>query len=248
MKKKKKKKENYEIHWLFPSTADFFHSFLISLTKTQIPWLFVDLEKLSFSRHFPLTVATLLTTTNICQSKHLIKLLPLSTWKSLSNQTKLQVIKAMAKPKGWRGRKSLPKLLHFSSGRSLNVYLHIQNFKTLASLCSWVGQFESYLVTNPGLICCGYRLELPCQVDSNEYPHFFMEIWATAWQNHPPVWSVFAVHMQKPWILSYPLCAKWRLWSHWMDAKDDLSLRWAHMSFCWFVRLWFNFINFMSFH
>ena len=25
-----------------------------------------------------------------------------------------------------------------------------------------------------------------------------------------------------------------RLWSGWADAQADLSLRWAHMSFCWF--------------
>ena len=29
-----------------------------------------------------------------------------------------------------------------------------------------------------------------------------------------------------------------RLWSDWADAKDDLSLRWAHRSFCFFCRAW----------
>ena len=28
--------------------------------------------------------------------------------------------------------------------------------------------------------------------------------------------------------------AQWRLWSDWVDAQADMSLRWAHMPFCWF--------------
>ena len=34
------------------------------------------------------------------------------------------------------------------------------------------------------------------------------------------VWSVFAVRMKKPWVLSYPLSVQRRLWSDW--------------AFCWF--------------
>ena len=77
-----------------------------------------------------------------------------------------------------------------------------------------------------------------------------LTIWAVSWQNqqndmHPaktqislgihPVWSVFAVRMKKPWILSYPLSAQRRLWSDWADALADLNLRWAQF-FCWFCR------------
>ena len=52
---------------------------------------------------------------------------------------------------------------------------------------------------------------------------------------HPPsLIRVFAVHLKKAWVLSYPLSAQRRLWSDWADAQADLSLRWAHMSFCWF--------------
>ena len=36
------------------------------------------------------------------------------------------------------------------------------------------------------------------------------------------------------WILSYPLSAPRRLWLDWADVQADLSLRWAHMEFCWF--------------
>ena len=45
---------------------------------------------------------------------------------------------------------------------------------------------------------------------------------------------VFAVSMEKPCVLSYPLSAQRRLRSDWVDAQADLSLRWAHISFCWF--------------
>ena len=52
---------------------------------------------------------------------------------------------------------------------------------------------------------------------------------------HPPsLISVFAVRNKKHWILGYPLSALRRLWSDRPDAQTDLSLRWAHRSFCWF--------------
>ena len=37
--------------------------------------------------------------------------------------------------------------------------------------------------------------------------------------------------MKKPWVLSYPLSAQQRLWSDWVDAQADLSLRWVHRHF-----------------
>ena len=46
----------------------------------------------------------------------------------------------------------------------------------------------------------------------------------------PSLIRVFVVPMKKAWIFSYPLSAQWRLESDWVDA---LSLRWAHMPFCW---------------
>ena len=59
----------------------------------------------------------------------------------------------------------------------------------------------------------------------------------TKWLVHPvktqislgihPDWSVFAVHLKKLWVLSYPYSAQWRLIG-WMDALSDPSLRWAH--------------------
>ena len=37
--------------------------------------------------------------------------------------------------------------------------------------------------------------------------------------------------MKKAWVLSYPLRGQQRLWSDWVDAQADLSLRWAHTHF-----------------
>ena len=50
----------------------------------------------------------------------------------------------------------------------------------------------------------------------------------------PSLIRVFAVRMKKPWVLSNPLSAQWRLWSDWADWAD-LSLRWAHTHFVGFV-------------
>ena len=51
-----------------------------------------------------------------------------------------------------------------------------------------------------------------------------------------PVWSVFAVCMKNPCVLSYPLSAQRRLWSDWEDAQADLSTMGAHL-FCWFCHV-----------
>ena len=66
---------------------------------------------------------------------------------------------------------------------------------------------------------------------------------------HPPsLTRVFAVHMKKAWVLSYPLSAQQRLWS-------DLSHRWVHVSllvlsrggsFALYHCLWCMMINKMS--
>ena len=46
---------------------------------------------------------------------------------------------------------------------------------------------------------------------------------------------IFAVHMKKAWVLSYPLSVQWRLWSDWVDALADPSLHWPHSHFVGFV-------------
>ena len=53
---------------------------------------------------------------------------------------------------------------------------------------------------------------------------------------HPPnLIPVITVRMKKPsGPYSYTLSAQRKLWSDWMDAQSDLSLRWVHRSFCLF--------------
>ena len=57
----------------------------------------------------------------------------------------------------------------------------------------------------------------------------------------------FPVRMKKPWVLSYPLSAQRRLWTDWVDAQADLSLRWAHKPFCWFwheqAQFWYHVVH-----
>ena len=49
---------------------------------------------------------------------------------------------------------------------------------------------------------------------------------------HPPsLIRVFAVHIKKVLVLSYPLSELRRLWLDWVDAQADLGYRWAHMPF-----------------
>ena len=85
-------------------------------------------------------------------------------------------------------------------------------------------------------------------------------IWATSWQNlqndcapsedsdqprHPPslirVFAVRSVGSSGPKLSS---CGQRRLWSDWVDAQADLSLRWAHTHFVGFVtrRLIFSYL------
>ena len=49
--------------------------------------------------------------------------------------------------------------------------------------------------------------------------------------------GVFAVHMKKQWVFSYPLSAHRKLWSDWVDARADLSLHLAHRLFCLFCHV-----------
>ena len=55
---------------------------------------------------------------------------------------------------------------------------------------------------------------------------------------HPPsLIRLFAVRIEKACVISLPLSTQRRLWSDWVDAQADLSLRWAHMALCWFCRM-----------
>ena len=49
-----------------------------------------------------------------------------------------------------------------------------------------------------------------------------------------PVWSVFSARSMGSSGPKLSSCGQRRLWSDWVDAQADLSLRWVHMPFCWF--------------
>ena len=66
---------------------------------------------------------------------------------------------------------------------------------------------------------------------------------------HPPsLIQVFAASMKTAWVFSYALSAQRRLWSDWVDAQAELSLRWVHSLFVGFVmrrlrcewKMWFG--------
>ena len=50
-----------------------------------------------------------------------------------------------------------------------------------------------------------------------------------------PVWPVFTVCSMGSLGLKLSSCRQRRLWSDWVDAEADLSLRWAHSHFAGFV-------------
>ena len=103
-------------------------------------------------------------------------------------------------------------------------------------ICMWILHVRIVKILKPGRPknCCNYPKHL----------------WVVSWQNqqndcapsedsdqpgHPPsLIRVFAVRMKKARGLSYPMSALRRFWSDWADAQADLSLRWAHSSFCRF--------------
>ena len=48
------------------------------------------------------------------------------------------------------------------------------------------------------------------------------------------LYRVFAVCSKGNWGTKISSCKQRRLWSDWADTQADLSLHWAHQSFCWF--------------
>ena len=65
-----------------------------------------------------------------------------------------------------------------------------------------------------------------------------------------PVWSVFAWRFMGSKGPIASSCGQQKLWSDWADAQTDLSLRWAHMYFCWYccavahlINIWQGFIT-----
>ena len=52
--------------------------------------------------------------------------------------------------------------------------------------------------------------------------------------DQPSLIRVFAVHSMGSLGPNFASGGQRTLWSDWVDAQADLSLRWAHGSFCWF--------------
>ena len=50
----------------------------------------------------------------------------------------------------------------------------------------------------------------------------------------PSLIRVFPMHFMGTLGPNASSCGQRRLWSDWVDAQADLSLRWVHMPFCWF--------------
>ena len=69
--------------------------------------------------------------------------------------------------------------------------------------------------------------------------------------NQPGLRPVWAESSLSAWRNLGSLATHWahseRLWSDWADAHADLSLRWAHRSFCWFCQTAAQ-INYTSVH
>ena len=66
---------------------------------------------------------------------------------------------------------------------------------------------------------------------------------------HPPsLIRVFALHMKKACVLSYPLSAQLRLLSDWEDVQADMSLRWAHSHFVGFDKRRLKYVSINIIH
>ena len=136
-----------------------------------------------------------------------------------------------------------PSLLAHTSSESRGTFR--QKAKSLAPLNGWACAVE---------ICHDGMLEDTNSPDGAQMIHRNVNItevvlnWARAWQInsedlnqtwHPPsVISVIAVQSVGSQGPKVSTCGQWRLWSDCADAQADLSLRWAHRSFC-FVVFWF---------
>ena len=52
---------------------------------------------------------------------------------------------------------------------------------------------------------------------------------------HPPILiRIFTMRSNGSYGPNLSSCGQRRLWSNWADAQTDLSLRWAHIPYCWF--------------
>ena len=108
---------------------------------------------------------------------------------------------------------------------------------------------------NPSLDFSFYERYCVLYIGKESYIYAIVDntSWAATWQNQqsdcapsedsdqpghqPSLIRVFAVRMKKAWVLIYPLSAQRRLWSDWVDAQADRSLRSAQIHFVGFYHV-----------
>ena len=99
--------------------------------------------------------------------------------------------------------------------------------------CYWVGWFESHLVAQLKRQVFSWHGSFePPQEEPNKMTACPAKTQISLGIH--PVWSESSLCAQ--WIAKDPsfLHADSEDWSDWADAQADLSLRWVHISFCWF--------------
>ena len=120
---------------------------------------------------------------------------------------------------------------------------------TAAVLCPWARHFTSrkyWLITQEAVAPSRHDWKI---VDWDVKPQHKQHKWAVSWQNQQNgMWaqrrlgSAWASAQSDQSLLSAwrkigSLATHWvhsKDWSDWADAQADLSLCWAHRSFCWF--------------
>ena len=101
---------------------------------------------------------------------------------------------------------------------------------------------QSKLLQFLGASCNRFTAASKCRDAAKIYPtsvlspqfRFFVRDehkWAASWENQQNDCAPSKDSDQPGYLSSR---GQWRLWSNWVDAQADLSIRWAQSSFCWF--------------
>ena len=125
---------------------------------------------------------------------------------------------------------------HFGENWEIHLFLlRIVQNEPLSEI-----QYPALSNIKPRIYCYNSECNYPCII---ELPHDKTNKMACApsedsyQPGHPPsLIRVLAFRMKKAWV-SYPLSTQRRLWSDWVDAQADRSLRWAHIPLCWFCHV-----------
>ena len=119
------------------------------------------------------------------------------------------------------------------------MYINIPSQYDIVSMAKrfHIGFYAKCKKCDEMYVCCICRLE----EEAFEPPHdktnkmTFVPSEDSDQPGHPPsLIRVFAVRSVGSLEPSFASGGQRWLWSDWADAQVDLSLRWAHRSFCWF--------------